>query len=121
MHVAISLDGVRIFGVGGERDDDADGPLQLAQVGDGFGRQRIAMVLAQVVAPVVVDREVVEAGEEGEEQPGLQHQVDGAQPAGTGRSSSYSAFAFLSVLVVYFMVSNILDSGDEENCKYNNK
>ena len=48
-----------------------------------------------------MDREVVEAGEEREEQHGLQHQVDGAKPAGGaitldrqhGASQWWSSFA----------------------------
>ena len=78
----VGLGGLCIVGPGRQGDNDVDGALQLAQIGDGLGGKGIPPMLAEVEAPVIVQRKVIEAGEQGEEQDGLEHQVDGAEPAG---------------------------------------
>ena len=83
LHVVIGLNGLRIIGGGRQGDHDADRSFQSAQIGHGLGGERIPAVLAEVEAPVVVQREIVEAAEQGQEQNGLEHQIDGAKPAGS--------------------------------------
>jgi hypothetical protein len=82
LDVAVGLGDAGSVGVLGEGGDDPHGEIQGAKEGLGFGREGVLAVLAEVKAPGVVAREVVESAEKTEEEHGLQHQVDGAEPAG---------------------------------------
>ena len=62
--------------------DDLHRPVELPEVGEGLGREGETAMLGEVAAPVEVAGEVVQTAEEREEEHGLQHEIDGADPAG---------------------------------------
>jgi hypothetical protein len=65
-----------------EGGDDLDGAFEVLDIGEGFGGEGEAAVVGEIEAGGVVAGEVVEAAEEGEEEQGLEHEVERAEPAG---------------------------------------
>ena len=80
--IAVGLLAVGIVGLFREGDDDADGLVELVEVGEGLGGEGVLAETGKIEPPAVVKSEVVEPAEEAEEEEGLQHEVDRAEPAG---------------------------------------